>query len=600
MDDGTCAVRVDHISDVVPLVKVPESMIPVQWRDQIPEGENTALSWTARGNKAFKAGASQDAIFSYTKALEVSADNDDVSTILINRAQAYLRVKCYDDALADLALILLADPNNQKAHSRAARALYELGRFAECDTHLRQLQPSSINNRDQSCIDRVKARQDEAVGKYDFDSIRKEPTYDSPFLDHADFKGPIETRQSEERGRGLFLTRDVKAGELLLCEKAFSAIFEDPKSYPKLFTDEYAAEKLRLSEEAKISLTDDIVTKLFHNPSLSSGFLDLHRGGYPLGPSPSKDVGPIVDTFLVGSILPYNCFGFHITTLGRFQEWFSLDPLQRSHGTCVGIWKTASLVNHSCIPNASRAHFGDIIVVRAARDIAKGEELTFSYFPATLEYAQRQEHAGDYWKGGCSCKFCVAETATPKRQIGLREMLLEEMHSIFAAFEASDPDEALTERLYRAVTARLDLINGTYTAISSRQPRVQLLPSLQGLLTVSRAKNRPVGTISSAVQILIALGFDYDTTNARIKTWGLVNSYVVEALASLWEAYGEREGKVGLCGRAEENAKLAYEICIGERESFEKVLGDYRPNLQEEDPKDVMEEGLKCLNVGRG
>ena len=316
MDDGTCAVRVDHISDVVPLLKVPASMIPVQWRAQIPEGENTALSWTAKGNKAFKAEKGQEAIFrcdisilkamtghadswdSYTKALEISEDNDDVSTILINRAQAYLRVKCYDDALADLALILSAYPDNQKAHSRSARALYELGRFDECDTHLQQLQPSSINNRDQSYIDRVKARQEEALGQYDFDSIRKEPSYDSPFLDHADFKGPIETRQSEERGRGLFLTRDVKAGELLLCEKAFSAIFEDPKSYPRLFTDEHSAEKLRLSEEAKISLTDDIVQKLFHNPSLSSGFLDLHHGNYPLGPAPSKDVGPIVDTYV--------------------------------------------------------------------------------------------------------------------------------------------------------------------------------------------------------------------------------------------------------------------------------------------------------------
>lgn len=237
-----------------------------------------------------------------------------------------------------------------------------------------------------------------------------------------------------------------------------------------------------------------------------------------------------------------------------------------------------------------------MIVVRAARDIAKGEELTFAYFPATLEYAQRQEHAGDYWKGGCGCEFCLAETATPEKQIRRREMLLEEMHSIFAAFEASDPDDALTERLYKTITARLDLVNGTYTAIPSRQPRLQLLPSLQGLLTVSRAKNRPVDTISSAIQILTALGFEYDTINARIEKWGLVNSYVVEAFASLWEAYGECEGKAGLCGRAEENAKLTYEICIGERESFEEVLGDYKPDLQEEDPENAMEKGLKCLN----
>ena len=239
----------------------------------------------------------------------MSNGEDSIPTILINRAQAYLRVKRYDDALADLTCVLSADPNNQKAHSRAARALYELGRFDECAAHLKKLQPGSINKRDQSYIARVKTRQREAQGIYDFDSVRKEPTYDSPLLDHANFQGPIEARSSGERGRGLFLTRDIKAGELLLCEKAFSAIFEDPKSYPKLFTDEHAVEKDRLSQEAKIRLTDDIVQKLFLDPSLSLGFVDLYRGSYPLGPSPPKEIGPIVDTyvtiFILRDPLPY-------------------------------------------------------------------------------------------------------------------------------------------------------------------------------------------------------------------------------------------------------------------------------------------------------
>lgn len=234
---------------------------------------------------------------SYTKALEFCNDKEHISSIQINRAQAYLRVKCHDDALADLASVLSKHPNHQKAHSRAGRALYELGRFEGCNAHLKKLRPSSINKRDRSYMGRLKEREREALGSYDFDTMRKEPTYDSPFLDHANFQGPVEARRSGERGRGLFLTRDVKAGHLLLCEKAFSSIFEDPKSYPKLFTDEHAAEKDRLSQEAKISLTDDIVQKLFHNPSLSPGFLDLHRGSYPLGPTPPKEIGPVIDTY---------------------------------------------------------------------------------------------------------------------------------------------------------------------------------------------------------------------------------------------------------------------------------------------------------------
>ena len=241
------------------------------------------------------------------------------------------------------------------------------------------------------------------------------------------------------------------------------------------------------------------------------------------------------------------------------------------------------------------------MVVRAARDILKDEELTFSYFPATLEYSERQKHSGDYWDGGCGCAFCSAEAGTPKLQIEQREKLMEEIHSIFAAFEASAPDKELTERLYKTITDRINAVNNTYTAIPSRQPRVQLLPSLQGLLYLSRDQSRPADTISSAVQILTALGFKYDTTKARIESWGLMSSYVVEALAFLWEAYGESEEvESELCGRAEENAKLAYEICIGEQESFEEILGEYRPEFQEEDPEDIMERELKSLDVGRG
>ena len=39
-------------------------------------------------------------------------------------------------------------------------------------------------------------------------------------LDAANFIGPIEIKWSPGKGRGLFLTRDVRAGELLLVEDA--------------------------------------------------------------------------------------------------------------------------------------------------------------------------------------------------------------------------------------------------------------------------------------------------------------------------------------------------------------------------------------------
>ena len=63
MDDGTCAVRVDHVSDVVPMGEIDEGMIPVAWRVRVPEGENNVSAWVGKGNKAFQAEDDRDAVF---------------------------------------------------------------------------------------------------------------------------------------------------------------------------------------------------------------------------------------------------------------------------------------------------------------------------------------------------------------------------------------------------------------------------------------------------------------------------------------------------------------------------------------------------------
>jgi hypothetical protein len=49
-----------------------------------------------------------------------------------------------------------------------------------------------------------------------------------PKIDSASFTGPIEIRDSPSRGKGLFTTKQVKAGDLLLCEKEFSYCFAEP------------------------------------------------------------------------------------------------------------------------------------------------------------------------------------------------------------------------------------------------------------------------------------------------------------------------------------------------------------------------------------
>jgi SET domain-containing protein len=47
----------------------------------------------------------------------------------------------------------------------------------------------------------------------------------------------------------------------------------------------------------------------------------------------------------------------------------------------IGLYSSASLINHSCDPNVEITNYGDIMVVRATRNIAAGEEAAMSYGP---------------------------------------------------------------------------------------------------------------------------------------------------------------------------------------------------------------------------
>ena len=73
---------------------------------------------------------------------------------------------------------------------------------------------------------RVENRLKEEAGNYDFAlMLAQAEDSDWPEFDRATYVGPIEIRQCEDEsiGRGLFLTKDVKAGDLF-CERAFSVV----------------------------------------------------------------------------------------------------------------------------------------------------------------------------------------------------------------------------------------------------------------------------------------------------------------------------------------------------------------------------------------
>lgn len=94
---------------------------------------------------------------------------------------------------------------------------------------------------------------------------------------------------------------------------------------------------------------------------------------------------------------------------------FAVQGERRLRGS--GIYPLASLLNHDCLPNlarfddfegkASREQPGNTaIAFRALHDIPKGEELTTSYFPLTLDYSERQQRCKALYGFQCLCLRC--------------------------------------------------------------------------------------------------------------------------------------------------------------------------------------------------
>jgi hypothetical protein len=96
-------------------------------------------------------------------------------------------------------------------------------------------------------------------GQNQFARIKAEAVQDLD-LDHATFMGPISIRMAGGRGHVLFATAPVKAGDLLLCEKAFVYLCGGAENMPD-----------------GADLVSMIIQKLRQNPSLETNIDHLDR-----------------------------------------------------------------------------------------------------------------------------------------------------------------------------------------------------------------------------------------------------------------------------------------------------------------------------------
>lgn len=528
-------------------------------------------------------------VISYDAALQAATTPEEIRVIKLNRSLANLRIGCFDNALEDASEYTANAMIAEKGLYRAARSLYELRRFRDSHGVFKTLlaaYPSCEAARKE--LHRTEDRlREQDHGAFNFLLMHKATAENTPpALDVATYDRPVTIKMTEGRGRGLFTTRKAAAGDLLLCEKAFSLTYVENTSTTSL-------ESAITLKGTPADLVKSTVHKLHRNPSQISSVVCLFHGTYEPIKETIVDRMPIVDEYedcllhniLYDSNLVRRLLISRIVSLNAFES-LGATVLKRLSGVGVpkaerarsdrscGLYIKASYVNHSCYSNAKRSFIGDVLILRATRDIPAGDEVLFWYTSpkADHSYEKTQERLRN-WDFHCSCKICTYDKKLSNKKKMERAALLKEWDMAGNHIEG-EAGLAARERLLAA-------IEQTYTVPAATVPRLTLWDFYHGLARLYASIGEPERTIITAWKVVAALGYvvkrDISSvfSSFRIEQWGLMVDGLIETWVLLWMAYEKLVPRhPELCEKAEEYARTTYKICVGEDDTFEGQVGN--------------------------
>jgi hypothetical protein len=458
----------------------------------------------------------------------MSTSNGRDSTAKLEDAKAWFRRGCanyqlshYDDALKAFERALILAPYDLQAHQE---------------------------------LEKTKKRLlEQQEGTYDFAEMIDEVTKNGFSVERASFLSQTEVRQTQDRGRGLFATKDIRMGDLVLCEKAFMAAHSDDRT-PKSATPVWL----------------NSVQKVIDNPSQSKELLSLYAGEPRTSPIPAPiiDGVPVVDTFKVSKVLELNGFSY---TVGRESHAYGTSGMTaKERSISTGLWIHVANANHACLSNAWRSFLGDMIILRAARDIKNGEEITLCYQKPAPLLEDRQKTLSDSWGFRCNCLLCTSEA-----ELGVKMHTLAEHVETSLAFMGDRNLDAIlaadSELIAMAEIVAEDLEEVYADNLMRGLPCLGMVDVWQWLCqTYCQHRNRNQ-VKRCATKVLEGYGYIITLQDSQVSmdvTHGIPMVGVVDALMYLaGVAEGEQKTQVSLGFKVW--ARKIYEIVTGNMTGFE-------------------------------
>jgi len=328
-----------------------------------------------------------------------------------HRALAYFKLGRHHLAIEDLTVCRTEQPDSFIVALKMAKSLYSIGRYQRAKQVLEGAVPADWVEKAQFNYlhKRILARLKECNhGSFNFKTLAKAVNLESFDVDAADYTVPITLIGDHENPDGLCANQQIPAGGLVLCEKALSMFLSSETGNceaPLVEMDVTTGPRV-----APAALLQDVIQKCLHDTIYHEAILKLRYKHYNRSGNENKIVDGmvVVDTFLICRILQYNELGADLNTVASA---VSLDdmvkaPLKFQGQPGRGLWSTIFHVKHSCLPNTVRSHLGNMVVVRALRDIQAGEQITMQYMPVSANRQVQLDHF-KLWNLKCECRYCL-------------------------------------------------------------------------------------------------------------------------------------------------------------------------------------------------
>jgi hypothetical protein len=268
-----------------------------------------------------------------------------------------------------------------------------------------------------------------------------------------------------------------------------------------------------------------------------------------------------------------NVFGCPESSIATHKDTIANKPKEEKTYHSCGIWTQASYINHSCTSNAHRSFIGDMMIVRAARDMEPDTEITFWYqIPTSHDVKKMQDKLRSGWGFTCTCAICQDEKQTTASVRAERRKLLDKVKKLCQVAAEQNIQVGKVERLLKA-------LHETYARPADQVPRLLLWDPQLLVTRLYMAKGNIKSALASTNQVLVSLGFvvsgaDDTSADFEVVKWGLAVDHLVEAFLHARDAYVAMEAWEN-AKKAEEYARTAYKVLVGEDESFGSTYPRY-------------------------